>query len=322
MTHLISKVLVTGATGFVGNAVVGKLAGDASIAGVVAAVRRDDVLWPMGVKPVDVGDLLPTTDWSEALHGMDAVVHCAARVHVMRDDSIDPFKAYREVNVEGTLNLALQAAKAGVGRFVFVSSIKVNGESTPPGRTFSAEQEPSPLDAYGLSKLEAELGLWKIATQTGMEVVIVRPPLVYGPGVKANFASMMCWVSRGVPLPLGRIKNARSMVSLDNLVDLLVACLKHPAAAGQTFLVSDGEDVSTTELLRRTGQAMGKRTVLIPVPASWLEMVATLLGKRAMAQRLCGSLQVNIDKTRRILGWEPPLTLDQGLKKAAEGLKR
>lgn len=321
MTLLASKVLVTGATGFVGNAVVGKLAVDASFDGVVAAVRRDDVSWPMGVMPVDVGDLLPTTDWSEALDSVDAVVHCAARVHVMRDDSTDPFKAYREVNVEGTLNLALQAAQAGVSRFVFVSSIKVNGESTPPGRAFSADEEPDPLDAYGLSKLEAERGLWKIATQTGMEMVIVRPPLVYGPGVKANFASMMRWVSRGVPLPLGGIHNARSMVALDNLVDLLVACLKHPAAAGQTFLVSDGEDVSTTELLRRTGRSMGKKALLLPVPASWLEMVAALLGKQAMAQRLCGSLQVNIDKTRSILGWEPPLTLDQGLKKAVKGLK-
>lgn len=322
MTHLVSEVLVTGATGFVGHAVVGKLAVDGSFDGVVAAVRRDDVSWPMSVMPVVVGDLLPTTDWSEALHGVDAVVHCAARVHVMQDDSTDPLSAYREVNVDGTHNLARQAAQAGVRRFVFVSSIKVNGESTLPGRAFSADQEPAPLDAYGLSKLEAERGLWKIAAQTGMEVVIVRPPLVYGPGVKANFASMMRWVSRGVPLPLGRINNARSMVALSNLVDLLVTCLKHPAAAGQTFLVSDGEDVSTTELLRRTARAMGKRALLLPVPASWLEVVAALLGKRAMAQRLCGSLQVNIDKTRSMLGWAPPLTLDQGLKKAVEGLKR
>lgn len=256
------------------------------------------------------------------MRGVHAVVHCAARVHVMQDGAPDPLQVYREVNVDGTLNLALQAAQAGVRRFVFVSSIKVNGESTLPGHAFSADDQPEPLDSYGVSKLEAEQGLWKIAAQTGMEVVIVRPPLVYGPGVKANFASMMRWVSLGVPLPLGRIHNARSMVALDNLIDLLVTCLKHPAAAGQTFLVSDGEDVSTTELLRRTARAMGRRALLLNVPASRLEMVASLLGKRAMAQRLCGSLQVNIDKTRSTLGWEPPLTLDQGLKKAVEGLKR
>ena len=316
-------ILVTGATGFVGNALANKLATELAYnALVVAAVRRRDLLWPQGVRSVLVGNLLPTTDWSVSMRGVDAVVHCAARVHVMQDDASDPLQVYREVNVDGTLNLALQAAQAGVRRFVFVSSIKVNGESTLPGRAFFADDEPEPLDAYGVSKMEAEKGLWKIAAQTGMELVIVRPPLVYGPGVKANFASMMHWVSRGVPLPLGRIHNARSMVALDNLIDLLVTCLKHPAAAGQTFLVSDGEDVSTTELLRRTARAMGKRALLLNVPVSWLEMVASLLGKRAMAQRLMGSLQVNIDKTRSTLGWEPPLTLDQGLKKAVEGLKQ
>lgn len=315
-------ILVTGPTGFVGNALVNRLAAERAGNGVVAAVRRNNLLWPEGVRGVMVGNLLPTTDWGASLHGVDAVVHCAARVHVMQDDTSDPLQVYREVNVNGTLNLALQAAQAGVCRFVFVSSIKVNGESTLPGRPFSADDDPAPLDPYGLSKLEAEQGLWEIAAQTGMEVVIVRPPLVYGPGVKANFASMMRWVSSGVPLPLGLIHNARSMVALDNLVDLLVACLKHPAAAGQTFLVSDGDDVSTTELLRRTAWAMGKRALLLPVPASWLEMVAALLGKREMAQRLCGSLQVNIEKTCSILGWAPPLTLDQGLKKAVEGLKQ
>jgi nucleoside-diphosphate-sugar epimerase len=312
-------ILVTGGTGFVGAALLRQLLRDGvetatSVRGAVAAAIKD-------VQYHQVDGMTSITDWSVALEGVRSVVHCAARVHVMKDGANDPLKAYREVNVEGTLNLARQAAQTGVRRFVFVSSIKVNGESTLTGSAFSADQEPAPLDAYGLSKLEAEKGLWQLAAQTGMEVVIVRPPLVYGPGVKANFASMMRWVSRGVPLPLGRINNARSMVSLDNLVDLLVTCLKHPAAAGQTFLVSDGDDVSTTELLRRTARAMGKRALLLPVPAPLLEMVAALLGKQAMAQRLCGSLQVNIDKTRSILGWEPPLTLDQGLKKAFEGLK-
>ena len=316
------KVLLTGATGFLGGALMRRLAADGSFNSLVAAVRRKAEPWSDGVKQVQVGDMSPTTDWSAALQGVDAVVHCAARVHVMQEDATDPLEAYRLVNVEGTLNLARHAAAADVRRFVFVSSIKVNGEATQPGHPFTADDEPVPLAPYGVSKLEAELGMWEIEAQTGMEVVIVRPPLVYGPGVKANFASMMRWVARGVPLPLGAIHNARSMVALDNLVDLLLTCLKHPAAAGQTFLVSDGEDVSTTELLRRTAQAMGNKAFLLPVPAFLLEIGAALLGKRAVAQRLCGSLEVDIDKTRRLLGWNPPLTLDQGLKKAVEGMNR
>jgi nucleoside-diphosphate-sugar epimerase len=274
-----------------------------------------------GVRQFQVGDLLPATDWSAALQDVDKLVHCAARVHVMQDDSTDPLRAYRLVNVECTLNLARQAAASGVRRFVFVSSIKVNGEATQPRQPFSADDLPAPLDPYGVSKLEAEQGLREIEARTGMEVVIVRPPLVYGPGVKANFASMMRWVARGLPLPFGAIDNARSMVALGNLVDFLVTCLKHPEAAGQTFLVSDGEDVSTTELLRRTAKAMGKKALLLPIPSSVLVSGATLLGKRSVAQRLCGSLQVDIEKTRRLLGWNPPLTLDQGLKKAVEGMK-
>lgn len=315
------KVLVTGATGFVGGALVRRLVADHACKGVVAAVRRKVDPWPEEVRQTLVDDLLPTTYWGLALQGVDVVVHCAARVHVMQDDATEPLQAYREVNVTGTLNLARQAVQAGVGRFVFVSSIKVNGESTQHGRPFTADDLPSPLDPYGVSKLEAEQGLREIESQTGMEVVIVRPPLVYGPGVKANFAAIMRLVARGIPMPLGAIHNSRSMVALSNLVDLLVTCIKHPAAAGQTFLVSDGQDLSTTELLRRTANAMGKKALLLPVPASILELGASLLGKRAVAQRLCGSLQVDIEKTRRLLGWSPPLTLDQGLKQAVEGMK-
>lgn len=315
-------ILVTGATGFVGGALINRLVGDCACYGVVAAVRRKVQSWHEGMHQVQVGDLLPTTNWSTALNGVEAVVHCAARVHVMQDDATDPLQAYREVNVNGTLNLARQAAQAGVRRFVFVSSIKVNGESTQPGQPFTAYDVPSPLDPYGVSKLEAEQGLRDIETQMGIEVVIVRPPLVYGPGVKANFAAMMRWVALGIPLPLGAIHNARSIVALSNLVDLLVTCLQHPAAAGQTFLVSDGEDVSTSELLRRTSHAMGKRAFMLPVPVFVLELGAALLGKREVAQRLCGSLQVDIDKTRRLLGWTPPLTLNEGLKKAVEGMKQ
>lgn len=313
-------ILVTGATGFVGSALVKRLVMESAFGGVVAVSRRLDVPWPEGVKRVQVSDLQPTTDWSVALRRVDAVVHCAARVHVMQDNASDPLQAYRHVNVGGTLHLARQAAAAGVRRFVFVSSIKVNGESTLPGVPFTADDAPAPLDPYGVSKMEAEQGLQEISVQTGMEVVIVRPPLVYGPEVKANFAAMMRWVAKGVPLPLGAIHNARSMVALDNLVDLLVTCLSHPAAAGQTFLVSDGQDVSTTSLLRRTAQAMGQQAVLLPVPAGLLQWVAALLGQRDVAQRLCGSLQADIGKTRQLLGWSPPLTLDQGLRKAVEGM--
>jgi UDP-glucose 4-epimerase len=315
-------ILVTGATGFVGSALVKRLTAESQFNGVVAAVRRNCEPCAVGMKQVVVGDLLATTDWSHALQGVDAVVHCAARVHVMREESFDPLRDYLEVNVNGTLNLASQAAKAGVRRFVFVSSIKVNGETNQRGQSFTADGVAAPLDPYGVSKLAAERGLRDIEARTGIQVVIVRPPLVYGPGVKANFASMMRWVARGVPLPLGCIYNARSMVAIDNLIDLLTVCLRHPAAAGQTFLVSDGEDVSTTELLRRTANSMGKKAFLLPVPASVLESFAALLGKRAVAQRLCSSLQVDIDKTRRLLGWSPPLTLDQGLKKAVEGMIR
>jgi UDP-glucose 4-epimerase len=264
-----------------------------------------------------MGDLEPSTDWTVALEGVAVVVHCAARVHVMADTATNPLEEFRRVNVQGTLNLAQQAAAAGVRRFVFVSSIKVNGEATQLGCLFTADDAPAPLDAYGVSKMEAEQGLREIALQTGMEVVIIRPPLVYGPGVKANFAAMMRWLRRGVPLPLGAIHNQRSLVALDNLVDLIVVCLTHPAAANQTFLVSDGEDVSTTGLLRRMGQALGHPARLIPVPVSWLKLAAALVGKQDVAQRLCGSLQVDIEKTQRLLGWAPPLSLDEGLRRAA-----
>jgi nucleoside-diphosphate-sugar epimerase len=315
------KISISGATGFVGGALVTELM-SASCFDVCALTRRAPVHVVAGVQYMQLGELSAETDWRPGLSGVDVVVHAAARVHVMQDTLADPLTEFRRINVQGTLNLARQAASAGVERFVFVSSVKVNGESTQPGAPFAADDVAAPLDAYGISKMEAEQGLRDLAVKTGLEVVIIRPPLVYGSGVKANFSAMMRWLQRGVPLPLGAIHNQRSLVALDNLVDLIVTCLTHPAAANQTFLVSDGEDVSTTELLRRMGQAMGHPARLVPVPAGLLKLVATMLGKRDVTQRLCGSLQVDIEKTRRLLDWTPPLSLDEGLKKAAEGYGR
>ena len=311
------NVLVTGANGFVGQAVC-----TAAVARglIVAGATRAPFRFFGATENVVVGNSDANTLWQAALKGRQVVVHAAARVHVMAEAAGNPLDEFRRVNVQGTLNLAEQAAAAGVRRFVFISSVKVNGESTLPGHRFTADDTPAPFDAYGTSKMEAEQGLRDVTAETGMEVVIIRPPLVYGPGVKANFASMMRWLKRGVPLPLGTIHNQRSLVALANLVDLIMTCLTHPAAANQTFLVSDGEDVSITELMRRMGQAMHLPVRLIPMSAGLLMHAAALVGKRDMAQRLCGSLQVDIEKTRQLLGWQPPLTLDQGLKKAAEGL--
>jgi len=311
------RIIVTGATGFVGRALIQCLAADVQYL-PIAVTRSKQVELSQDVRSVTVGGIASDTDWTRALTGVDVVIHAAARVHVMNEQSFDPLAAFRKVNVEGTLNLARQAAAAGVKRFIFVSSIKVNGEGTAPGKSYKADDAPEPMDSYGISKLEAEQGLRVIAAETGMAVVIIRPVLVYGPGVKANFLSMMRWLNKGVPLPFGAIYNKRSLVALDNLVDLIVTCIEHPAAANQTFLVSDGEDLSTSELLRRMGVALGKPARLLPVPSLLLKTGAAILGKQALAQRLCGSLQVDISKTRELLGWTPPVSVDQALANTAE----
>lgn len=310
------RVLVTGATGFVGSAVLSRLRNEAGYR-PVGSVRRQ-VTAQDGVELAVVGELEAETDWAPALAGVDVVVHTAARVHVMRDVAVDPLAEFRRVNVAGTLALARQAAAAGARRFVFVSSIKVNGEGTDPRRPYLANDAPAPVDAYGLSKLEAEQGLRQVAAVSGMEVTIIRPVLVYGPGVKGNFLTMMKWIAAGAPLPLGRIENARSLVALDNLVDLIVCCLDHPAAAGETFLVSDGDDVSTTMLLRRLGTALRRPARLLPVPVGVLLAAARLAGSAAVADRLCGSLQVDIGHTRQRLGWAPPVRMDDALRQTAE----
>lgn len=311
---MTSTVLLTGATGFVGRAVLSSLVARADR--VRAAVRCASAL-DARVATFQIDALDGDTQWQAGLEGVEVVIHSAARVHVMNDKEADPLSAFRRVNVEGTLNLARQAAAAGVRRFIFISSIKVNGEGTPVGRPYRADDVPAPADPYGVSKMEAEQGLRVLAEQTGLEVVIIRPVLVYGPGVKANFLAMMRWLRKGVPLPFGAINNRRSLVALDNLVDLVLTCMVHPAAANETFLVSDGEDLSTTDLLKRMARALGTSARLLPVPAILLTLGATLLGKRSLSQRLCGSLQVDIEKTRTLLGWVPPVGVDQALAQAA-----
>jgi UDP-glucose 4-epimerase len=309
------KVLVTGASGFVGSALLKRLAADGR--DVVASARRAPPEPLSGVSYVAGADLLSGEGWAEAVRGAEAVVHAAARVHVMEERTADPLGEFRRANVEGTLHLAEAAAEAGVRRFVFLSSIKVNGETSEPGRPFRADDEPRPLDPYGVSKREAEEALFALSRQTGMEVAVVRPPLVYGPGVKANFRAMMGLLSRRLPLPLGAARAKRSLVALDNLVDLLAVCLDHPEAAGRVFLVSDGEDLSVAEMLKRLGAALGRRPLLVPVPPALIALAARAAGKAGVAQRLLKPLQVDIEPTRRLLGWSPPVGVDVAFARTA-----
>ncbi len=311
------KVLVTGASGFVGRHLVQRCQNDGLE--VTALVRHANSMTTSGLKNRVIVGVEQLGDVSDALQGQDVVVHCAARVHVMKDMSGDPLAAFRAVNVAGTLDLARQAATAGITRFIYLSSVKIHGESTVTGHPFTEEDPPCPQDAYAQSKCEAEVGLRQLAAQTGMAAVIIRPPLVYGAGVGANFKAMMAAVRGGWPLPLGRIDNRRSLVAIDNLVDLMRVCMVHPAAANQTFLVSDGEDLSTTQLLRDLGVSLGRPARLLPVPASMLRWTATRLGRSAVADRLCGSLQVDIGKAQHVLGWTPPVSVQKGLHDAAQG---
>lgn len=308
-------VLVTGATGFVGRAFVQANVGKG--VRLRAALSTPDEYPVSGIETFAVGRLAVGTDWDRALDGVDVVVHCAARVHEIRESAPDPLAAFRSVNVDGTLALARAAVRQGVRRLVYLSSIKVNGESTRAGAPFLADDEASPVDPYGISKWEAEKGLLTLASETGLEITVVRPVLVYGPGVKANFLSMLRWIDRGVPLPFGAVRNSRSLLSVDNLSSLVFACLQHPAAANQVFLASDGCDLSTADLIRRVAAAMGRPARLVPIPTGIVQAMASLAGRGDHARRLLGSLQVDTDKTRSLLGWVPPVSVDEALERTA-----
>ncbi len=317
------RILLTGSHGFVGAALTRTL-----------IATNQYQLTTVGRRPTSIPgqlhfeiELSAASDCSEALVGVDVVIHTAARVHMMDDRAPDPLAAFRSVNTEATLALARQASTAGVKRFIFLSSIKVLGEMASQEQPFDHLQLPNPTDPYGISKFEAEQGLYEIARQTGMEVVVIRPPLVYGPGVKANFHQLIGLMSKQFPLPLGSVRNKRSLVALPNLIDLIMRCIDHPAAANRTFMVSDNQDLSTPELMQGIAIALGKKALLFPVPIGVLRFIGNITGKSAVIERLCGSLQVDISDTLNTLNWQPPVTVNQGLEQTvaaflAEGKTR
>ena len=312
----MKRILLTGVSGFIGDALANAVYDKGF--NVRGAVRTISSTIPSFVEQIDVGDISPEVNWTLALDNVDVAIHLAARVHVMQETTNNPLEEFRRINTESTISLATQAEKNGVKRFIYLSSIKVNGEFTQTGNSFNENDKFVPVDPYALSKYEAELGLLELAKNTQMEIVIIRPPLVYGPGVKANFLSMMNWLYKSVPLPFGAIFNKRSLVALDNLVDLILTCIEHPAAVNQVFLVSDGEDLSTTDLLSRVAVALGKKSRLIPINQQLLEITLTLIGKKDLAQRLCGSLQVDISKAKKLLNWTPLISVDEGIHKTAK----
>ncbi len=307
----MKKVLITGAIGFVGQAFVKRLLAENGYTPVITV--RKPVAQYNQLQQFVVADLAQSVDWSEALNNTDIVVHIAGRAHILKETATDPLQAFREINVIATLQLAKQALAAGVKRFIFVSSIGVNGNHTK--QPFTEQDTPNPEGNYAVSKFEAEQALWQLTKDTNMEIVIVRPPLVYGEGVKANFLSLIKWVYRGVPLPLSLVKNKRSFVNVDNLVDLLWVVMEHPKAANQVFLVADGEDLSTPQLLKTVAKAMNKSANLIPIPVSCLRLMATVVGKKNIARQLCDSLQVDITKAKTLLDWTPKVTVQHGLEK-------
>jgi len=333
------RVLVTGANGFIGQPLSLFLTKHGyQIRSVVRVARghflNKEIRKRKETKDfVAVGSIDSNTDWTNVLQDIDAVIHLAARVHKINDGTVNPLAAFQEVNTTGTEHLARESAKIGVRRFVYLSTVKVNGEETglmieesgprdkKIKKIFLESDIPNPQDPYAVSKWEAEQILHAISKETGMEIVIVRPPLVYGPGVKANFLRLLQVIDRGIPLPLSSVNNSRSLVSLDNLIDFLITCLKYPAAAGETFFVSDGDDLSTPELIRKIAQFMNRPCRLLPFPTNMLHFLAKLVDKESVVNRLCDSLQVDISKARNVLGWEPPVSIDEGLKKTVKWYK-
>ncbi len=305
------KIVLTGATGFLGGHLLRSLVHEN--VHIIGRSKPEKILDAHFFR----ASIEKNIDFSNVLINAHVLIHCAARAHVIRDEESDPLAAYRAINVEGTINLATQAASMGVKRFIFISTVKVNGESTDKSIPLKPTDKPQPTDSYGISKLEAELGLQKIAAETNMEVVIIRPVLVYGPGVKANFYNMMKALSMGVPLPFGAIDNKRSLVYVDNLIDLIKVCIDHSSAANQIFFASDGEDLSTTDLLKRLGGALNLPVRLVSLPVVFFKFVSRMLGKEENFHRLASSLVVDISKNRDLLGWIPPVSVDDGLSKTA-----
>lgn len=310
----MKKILITGANGFVGRAVSQELLAQGFE--VLCAARKSFVL--KGAETITISSL-EEMDWSSYLIGVDCIIHTAARAHFFNETGRDPYQEYHKVNILGTLKLAQQAAQQGVRRFIFISSIAVNGNRST--RPFLETDQPKPEKPYAITKLEAEQGLLELSRKTGLEIVIIRPPLVYGPGAPGNFRSLLRGVLNNIPLPLGAVFNKRSFLAIDNLVDFIVHCINHPKAANETFLISDGEDVSTTELITTMARALGKTPWLMPVPVGLMKFVAKLLGKGDVSKRLFGNLQIDNSKARELLGWQPVISMEGQLQKIADGIR-